>query len=157
MLTLLRGLTMPRPIPVPIRQAMFRLWQQGQATRQIATTLGLPASTVRRFLQRFRRRGLDGIPPDYHHRAASEAVPSEMMRTAVSLRREHPTWGAGMIRVQLGLEALGESLPSVRTLQRWFLRADLSPAPAGRTPKSDWLGRPSPTRRGKWMQKNMYA
>jgi len=42
--TFLRGLTMPRPLPVPIRQAMFRLWQQGQATRQIATTLGLPSS-----------------------------------------------------------------------------------------------------------------
>ncbi len=26
---LLRGLTMPRPIPVPIRQTMFRLWKQG--------------------------------------------------------------------------------------------------------------------------------
>ena len=39
---LLRGLTMPRPIPVPIRQAMFRLWKQGRATRQIADSLGLP-------------------------------------------------------------------------------------------------------------------
>jgi hypothetical protein len=83
MLTRLRGLTMPRPIPVPIRQAMFRLWQQGQATRQIATSLGLPSSTVRRFLQRFRRRGINGIPPDYHHLAASETVPSELMQTAV--------------------------------------------------------------------------
>jgi hypothetical protein len=26
---LLRGFIMPRPIPVPIRQAMFRLWQKG--------------------------------------------------------------------------------------------------------------------------------
>jgi len=137
MLTLLRGLTMPRPIPVPIRQAMFRLWQLGQATRQIATSLGLPSSTVRRFLQRFRRRGIDGIPPDYHHLAASEAVPSEMMRTAVRLRQEHPTWGAGLIRVQLLQEAPGGFVPSERTLQRWFVRADLSPAPAGRPPRAN--------------------
>jgi transposase len=137
MFTLLRGLTMPRPIPVPIRQTMFRLWQQGQATRQIATSLGLPSSTVRRFLQRFRRRGIDGIAPDYHHLAASEAVPCEMRQTAVRLRQEHPTWGAGLIRVQLLLEAPGQPVPSERTLQRWFVRADLSPAPAGRPPKAN--------------------
>src|SRR5215469_9286998 len=39
---LLRGLTMPRPIPVPIRQTMFRLWKQGCGTRQIVASLGLP-------------------------------------------------------------------------------------------------------------------
>ena len=41
---LLRGFIMPRPIPVPIRQAMFRLWQKGYGTRQIAESLGLPRS-----------------------------------------------------------------------------------------------------------------
>jgi transposase len=92
---------MPRPIPVPIRQAMFRFWQQGCGTRQIATSLDLPCSTVRRLLQRFRRHGRDGIPPHYRHLSATEAVPSEMTQTAVRLRREHPTWGAGLIRVQL--------------------------------------------------------
>ena len=126
---------MPGPIPVPVRQAMFRLWQQGHATLQIATSLDLPASTVRRLLQRFRHRGVDGIPADYHHRAAGEAVPSEMMQTAVRLRQEHPTWGAGLIRVQLLQEALERPVPSERTLQRWFVRAGLSPAPAGRTPR----------------------
>ena len=135
MSTTLGGLTMPRPIPVPVRQAMFRLWQQGHATHQIATSLDLPASTVRRFLQRFRLRGIDGIPADYHHRAASEAVPSEMMQTAVRLRQEHPTWGAGLIRVQLLQEAPEQPVPSERTLQRWFERAGLSPAPAGRPPR----------------------
>ena len=42
---------MPHPIPVPMRQAMFRLWQRGYGTRQIAESLGLPCSTVRRLLQ----------------------------------------------------------------------------------------------------------
>ena len=52
---------MPRPIPVPIRQTMFKLWKQGCGTRQIVASLGLPCSTVRRLLQRFRLRGCDGI------------------------------------------------------------------------------------------------
>ena len=56
---------MPRPIPVPVRQAMFRLWQQGRGTNEIAVALGLARSTVRRLLGRFRRQGSEGIAPDY--------------------------------------------------------------------------------------------
>ena len=54
----------------------------------------------------------------------------------MSLRQEHPTWGAGLIRVQLLLESPGRPVPSERTLQRWFVRAGLSPAPAGRPPRT---------------------
>jgi hypothetical protein len=96
---LLRGLTMPRPIPVPIRQTMFRLWKQGCGTRQIVASLGLPCSTVRRLLRRFRLRDRDGISPDYRYRSATFTAPSEMVQTAVQLRREHPTWGAGLVPV----------------------------------------------------------
>src|SRR5271157_4173784 len=71
---LLRGFIMPRPIPVPIRQAMFRLWQKGYGTRQIAESLGLPCSTVRRLLQRFRLHGTDGLSPDYWHPSVPETV-----------------------------------------------------------------------------------
>ena len=133
---LLGDFIMPRPIPVPIRQAMFRLWQKGRSARQIAESLGLPCSTVRRLLQRFRLHGTDGLSPDYWHPSVLQAVPSEPLQTAMSLRREHPTWGAGLIRVQLLLEAPERPLPSERTIQRWFVRAGLSPAPAGRPPRS---------------------
>ncbi|MBV8607714.1 MAG: helix-turn-helix domain-containing protein [Singulisphaera sp.] len=128
---------MPRPIPVPVRHALFRLWQQGQSTRHIAAALGLPDSTVRRLLARFRRRGVEGIAPDYHRPSQVEAASSEVRQLALNLRREHPTWGAGLIRVEV-LQALpGRSVPSERTLQRWFVRADLSPAPPGRRPAAD--------------------
>jgi transposase len=128
---------MPPPIPVPIRQAIFRLWQQGCGTRQIVASTGLPSPTVRRFLQRFRHRGRDGILPDYRGPAATGAAPPEVVQAAVRLRRDHPTWGAGLIRVQLLLEAPGQPAASERTLQRWFVRAGLSPAPAGRPPRVD--------------------
>jgi transposase len=127
---------MPRPVSVPVRRAMFRLWQQGQATRQIATSLDLPASTVRRLLRRFRRSGLEGIPTAYHHPVAGATGPSEMMEAALGMRQEHFTWGAGLIRVQLLREAPGQPVPSERTLQRWFARAGLSPTPAGRPPRA---------------------
>ncbi len=146
---------MPHPIPVPIRQAMFQLWQKGYQTREIAESLGLPCSTVRRLLHRFRLHGTDGIPADYRHPSVAEAAPSELVETALSLRREHPTWGAGLIRVQLLLEAPGRPVPSVRTLQRWFVRAGLSPARRDDHAGPTLTGRPRPTRPGRWMQKNI--
>ena len=128
---------MPRPIPVPVRQAMFRLWQQGQGTSDIAATLGLARSTVRRLLGRFRSNGSEGIAPDYHRPPLVEASSSGVEQAALRLRREHPTWGAGLIRVHLLQGMPGEPVPAERTLQRWFVRADLSPAPAGRRPRVD--------------------
>src|SRR5665647_684478 len=58
--------TMPRPIPVPVRLAAFRLWQRGRQTREIAAALRLVPSTVRRLLARFRALGEGGIEPSYH-------------------------------------------------------------------------------------------
>jgi transposase len=128
---------MPRPIPIPIRQAMFRLWRQGHGSRDIAVALGLARSTVRHLLARFRRQGSEGIAPDYGPPAVVEASSSDVELAALRLRREHPTWGAGLIQVQLVQGMPGRSVPTERTLQRWFGRADLSPAPAGRRPRVD--------------------
>jgi hypothetical protein len=93
MVTSFGGSTMPRPIPVPVRQAMFRLWQQGHGTNEIAAALGLARSTVRRLKSRFRRQGSEGISPDYRPPAVVEASSSGVEQTALRLRREHPTWG----------------------------------------------------------------
>jgi hypothetical protein len=50
------------------------------------------------------------------------------------LRQEHPSWGAGFIRVRLQQRHPGDSLPGERTLQRWFRRARQPAAPPGRKP-----------------------
>jgi hypothetical protein len=53
---------------------------------------------------------------------------------ALELRRCHPTWGAGLIRVVLHERWPQRALPSTRTLRRWFSQAGLGPAPRGRKP-----------------------
>ena len=47
----------------------------------------------------------------------------ELLRVACELKREHPTWGAGLIRLQLREHARGSAIPSVRSLQAAFVRA----------------------------------
>jgi DNA-directed RNA polymerase specialized sigma24 family protein len=56
---------MPRPIPLPVRRVLIRLWEQGQTPGQIAETLAMPRSSVDRLIRRFRERGAAGLETDY--------------------------------------------------------------------------------------------
>jgi transposase len=126
---------MPRPIPVPVRRIIFRRWEQGQTAGQIAAVLSLPRATVRRLIRRFRQRGEGGLEPDY--RRTSHASASGLSDAVLRYRREHPLWGAELIRIHLLRQTWDEPVPSARTLQRWLLRAGLAPAPAGRPAKDN--------------------
>jgi Helix-turn-helix domain len=129
---------MPRPLPVPTRQVIWLRLQDGQEPAAIAEALGLEPRTVRRLVARFRQGGRDAVAPASDRCGAATPRPAESLgQAAVALRRDHPTWGAGLIRVILGHRLLGDPLPSVRALQRWFRRADLAPAPVGRRPAAD--------------------
>lgn len=124
---------MPHPTPVPVRQVIRQLSEQGDGVTRIAEALGLVPRTVRHLLQRFRVEGQAAVAPSYPSRAIS-SLPQELVDEALRLRREHATWGAGLIRVFLVRKHPQEAVPAERTLQRWFERAGLSPAPKGRRP-----------------------
>lgn len=127
---------MPSPIPVPVRQAIFQRWQKGESVPKLAEELDLRERTVRHLVRRFAARGRSALSPDYACCATKAvATDSALFHKAVQMRLQHPTWGAGLIRVLLQ-EELG-ACNSERTLQRWFRRTGLSPAPAGRRPAND--------------------
>jgi hypothetical protein len=129
---------MPCPIPLPVREVIWRRLQAGQDVPTIAAALDLQPRTVRRLVGRLRRVGQAAIAPSYEACGASTPKPAEaLVRAVVDLRREHPTWGAGLIRVILHRRLPERPLPTVRTLQRWLDRAGLSPAPPGRRPVAD--------------------
>src|SRR6266853_3397878 len=127
---------MPAPIPVPVRQAILQRWQKGESVGRLAEELDLSPRTVRHLVRRLAQRGRLGLHPDYA-RCATKAgpKPSAMFLKVVQMRQQHPTWGAGLIRVLLQEERV--ACPSERTLQRWFRCAALVPAPPGRRPSSD--------------------
>ena len=116
---------MPSPVPVPIRQAIWDRHQQGDSPAELAEAFGLPARTVRGLLQRG-RRGPEALAPRPGP-AASPTPGHPAWAPAVLLRREHPAWGTGLIRVMLRRQGI-EPLPDARTLRRWFAKAGLGPA-----------------------------
>jgi transposase len=129
---------MPRSLPVPVRQAIWRRYQDGQDGSTIAKALGLAARTVRKLIRRFRLGGQASVTPSYDRCGVGTPKLSEpIVQAAVGLRREHPSWGAGLIRVLLRRQRPGDPPPAERTLQRWFRRAGLSAAPPGRRPAAN--------------------
>jgi hypothetical protein len=121
---------MPRPTPLPLRQALLRQAQAGLTPTAIAAALGLPVRTVRHFLQRFRHQPDASLVPKY--RQPKPPISDPVCEAALQLRRLHPTWGAPFIRLHLEDLLPDASLPTPRTLQRWLRQADLQPAPKGR-------------------------
>jgi transposase len=126
---------MPKPIPIPIRQKLWERAQQGEGSASLAVAFDLSPRTVRHLLRRFRQRGEAGLATDYRPPPApAHAKPEAIRRAVLAKRLEHPTWGAGIIRVALAEERPEVDWPHVRTMQRWLARAGLGPAPPGRRP-----------------------
>ncbi len=124
---------MPAPLPLPLRRRILEQQQRGLPPAAIARQLQLPARTVRALCARFRAGGTGAVEPVSYDRAA--AAPSPAVQQALLLHAQHPSWGAPYLLVQLRQHHPDRhDLPSARTLQRWFARQQLPPAPAGRKP-----------------------
>ena len=57
------GCPLPRPLPVPVHQAIWRRYQDGQDGPTIAAALGLAPRTVRKLIRRFRQQGKAAVMP----------------------------------------------------------------------------------------------
>jgi transposase len=126
---------MPHAVPVPVRRTLWERAQRGDTTQALATAFGLAPRTVRALCRRFRLGGPDAILPRYRvPPPPPHAKPPESVAAVCQLRREHPTWGAGLILVVLREQQPQQPWPSERTAQRWLRQAGLAPAPKGRRP-----------------------
>lgn len=129
---------MPAALSVPLRHVIHRRFRRGESVSEIAAALALSERTVRHLLQRFRHSGAEAVRPDYPRCGVRRSSTQQTIcDAAVQLKREHPGWGAGLIRVVLAESLPKRSLPSERTLLRWFAQAGLAPAPRGRPPGSN--------------------
>src|SRR5439155_982621 len=119
---------MPVPLPYPLRQQIVQCHQQGEPLAAIAQLLGVPPSTVRDWWRRFRDHGAAGLQTHYDRSAPQgpKAAPA-LHQGALAMKREHPGWGAGLIRLELAKQFPGQYLPQVRAIQRWFRAAHLQP------------------------------
>jgi transposase len=128
---------MPAPVPLPLRQCLWQLAQQGLSADVLAARLRLPLRTVRHLLRRF-RQSPHPLQPSYRPGPGRPRWTATALRDeALALRQQHPRWGAGYIRVRLRDAHPDQALPSERTLLRWFGQLQLPAAPPGPRPQAD--------------------
>jgi transposase len=126
---------MPQALPFAIREQIVKRRQAGQTCAQIAIELKVKKRTVEHICNRYRTRGEEGLSTNYSHCGPQQiAFETDIHQAALQMRREHPRWGGGLIRLQLNEPFAQRTLPSVRTLQRWFAREGLSPGRRRRPP-----------------------
>jgi transposase len=127
---------MPAAIAQPIREEIVTRHEAGETLVSIAQDLQLSYRTVRGLWTRYRQRGHAGLPPDYARCGPTgPRFPPAVQEAALKLKREHPRWGAGLVRLLLAEQCSDTRLPSRRTLQAWFRQAGLS-APRHRKPSA---------------------
>lgn len=121
---------MASAIPVPIRREIVARHQQGETLHEIAEALGFSFWGVRKIWRAYRDHAAAGLTIGYP-RSGRSGVRSERLvyRAAVWLKRHHPGWGAGLIRVMLQERYPNKRLPHKRTFERWFRAQQLSIPP----------------------------
>jgi hypothetical protein len=121
---------------MPIREQILSLKEQGKTYLQIGEVLGLSRHSVRGICRRVQKAGKAALKPSYENCGKREIHFERLLwRSAIFLKRRHPTWGGGIIRVILKQRWPERTLPTVRTLQRWFLKAGLATTPAPSNPQ----------------------
>jgi hypothetical protein len=122
---------MPAATAMKERQEIVKRREKGESFAQIAREMQMSYATVRnvwQFYQNYQR-----LEPNYAACAKTEVRKAKAIyEQAIALKAEHPSWGAGLIWVELAESFEEANLPSERTLQRWFHRAGLA-APLNQT------------------------
>jgi hypothetical protein len=115
---------MPASTTLKLRKEIVQRREAGETFAAVSRDLGISYGTVRNIWLRYQQTGQ--LSPNY----AACAQPGIRKDQAIyervmALKRSYPSWGAGLIWVELA-DALPEAdLPCERTLQRWFHRAEL--------------------------------
>lgn len=119
---------MPAATPIDKREEVVQRRNQGASLASIAREMGLAYNTVRNIYKHYEKHGT--VRPSYEACGRSGIRKNKAIYTAaIALKKEHPTWGAGLIWVELAETFAESDLPSVRQMQRWFQRAQVASPP----------------------------
>ena len=119
---------MPAATALSIREQVVKRHQAGESLARISRELGVAYETARKLWRHYRQTGR--LEPSYDRcRPAAVRKAAAVYAQALTLKQQHPTWGGGLIWVELAEQFEETQLPSVRTLQRWFRRTGLTAPP----------------------------
>ena len=89
-----------KAIPVPVRERILHLYQQGKSTREIAASFGYCVAAVRRVRQQFRERGT--LQPQTHRCGRKTLLTEMVQRRLLGLLERRPDATLAELGAQLG-------------------------------------------------------
>lgn len=107
------------------RQEAIRRWQAGEKKSDISRALEVDYNTLLGWIKRFQSEGLAGLGVRYSGCGRKPASTGLVVERAKEMRKAHPDWGGGYIRLNLLRELPGEKVPGERQLQRQLAGAGL--------------------------------
>ena len=114
---------MPQAISRALREQIVERRGRGETVGQVAQAEGVSKRSVRRIYSAWQQDKERALLTRYRESANTVIQYStRLYRQAVAMKRKHPSWGAGLIRVQLVSAYRDQALPAERTLQVWFCR-----------------------------------
>lgn len=112
---------MGQALPLAMRQEIVSLRQSGKTYRQISEQLHVGYATSKHIWYTYQREGEAGLQTRYANCGTkTKRSRANMCRIVLWLKRLHPSWGAGRIRIGLLSRYEEKLIPSERTMQRWF-------------------------------------
>src|SRR5712691_9659604 len=104
-------------------QVVLAVIAEGRAVMEVASQWGVSRRTVHRWLARYEKEGLEGLP-DRSHRPARcpHQMPAEIEVRVFEMRRAHRYWGARRLALELARKKVTLA-PSESAVYRRLLRA----------------------------------
>lgn len=112
---------MPRITPMAVRTQIVQKYVEGQSISSISAELKISRKTIHTLIDRYKSHGEPGLKPHYRHCGKKRPSADDFVfRAARCLKTWHPSWGGEKIHAEISRARPTLSLPSVRTLHRWF-------------------------------------
>jgi transposase len=119
------------------------MWQSGSKKTEISRALQVDYDVVLDWCKRFKADGEAGQLSQYHRCGRRTDLNNPIMLRAIALRKEHATWGAEYIRLQLQREFPQSKVVQANQIRRWIKAAGLVvPKTRLPAPKPEWVNRP---------------
>ena len=112
---------MGQALPLALRQEIVSLRESGKTFRQISEQLHVGYATSKNIWYTYQQQGESGLQTRYANCGPkTKRSGANMYRLVLWLKRLHPGWGAGRIRIGILSRYDEKLIPSERTMQRWF-------------------------------------
>lgn len=137
---------MAKPIPYETRVKIVARKKKGQSSKSIAAIFNLSLSGVNKIVRQYKKEGEIAFQTRYAN-CGRASIYTEQVRTEVATIRDN-SQGAYYVRskmVQRGII----SIPSTRTMQRWWVKAQTNRTKGRPSDSEKKLGVKSPTIPGK--------